>query len=106
LNKLVLHGVLEKVPYEERPPRYEYRLTSKGRDLLPVLLVMMRWGDRWEAEGSVPTKLTHTTCGHDIEAMAVCSDCGEELKLGQLRPHPVKVRVPEYATAPLSEEAG
>ena len=110
LNKLVDHGVLERVPYEERPPRYEYRMTTKGRDLLPVLLVMMKWGDRWATdESSAPTTLTHTTCGHKTEAVAVCSECGDELKLGHLMPHPIKVRVPEYATAPLSttaEEAG
>ena len=110
LNKLVDHDVLKRVPYEVKPPRYEYRLTEKGRDLLPVLLVMMRWGDKWASDGiSEPTKLTHTKCGHDTEAVAVCSACNEELQLGHLMPHPIKVRVPEYAPAPLSEsveEAG
>ncbi len=103
LNKLVDRGVLEKVQYEERPPRYEYRLTEKGKDLLPVFLVMMRWGDTWEFEGEGPASLTHTTCGHTTKAVAVCSGCGEELKLGELRPSPVVVRVPVYAQSPLSE---
>lgn len=97
LNKLVGHGVLERVPYEERPPRYEYRLTAKGRDLLPVLLVMMRWGDRWEAEDRVPTTLTHTRCGNEVHAKATCSACGEELRLGELRPHPITIRMPDTA---------
>ncbi len=46
LGTLVDAGVLERRQYTEHPPRFEYRLTAKGRDLLPVLLTMMRWGDK------------------------------------------------------------
>lgn len=100
-NKLVSRGVLEKVAYEERPPRFEYRLTDKGRELLPVVLVMMRWDDRWES-GKAPTTLTHTACGHTTEALVVCSQCRELLELGQLRAHPITVRLPKHATPVLS----
>src|SRR3712207_3951891 len=75
LTKLVDQGVLERRQYEERPPRYEYRLTAKGRDLLPVLLAMTRWGDRWAADERPPVTLTHATCGHDTQATMVCSHC-------------------------------
>src|SRR5918992_420193 len=65
LSKLVDRGVFERKQYAERPPRYEYRLTPKGRDLLPVLLTMMRWGDDWEGESAEPpVKLIHVSCGH------------------------------------------
>ncbi|HJR44888.1 MAG TPA: helix-turn-helix domain-containing protein [Actinomycetota bacterium] len=95
LNKLVGHGVLEKTQYEERPPRYEYRLTEKGRDLLPVLLTMMSWGDRWAGEGvAPPVTLTHTTCGNKTHAVLTCESCGEELRLGKLRVHPIRINVP------------
>jgi DNA-binding HxlR family transcriptional regulator len=46
LNRLVAEGVLERVPYNERPERFEYRLTKKGRELGLVLLALMQWGDR------------------------------------------------------------
>jgi DNA-binding HxlR family transcriptional regulator len=46
LRKLVGAGVLEKVPYQERPLRYEYRPTQVGRDLQPVLVLLGQWGDR------------------------------------------------------------
>src|SRR6266576_4579772 len=46
LNRLVTEGVLERVPYNERPERFEYRLTKKGRELGLVLLALMQWGDR------------------------------------------------------------
>ena len=51
LNHLVRHGVLERVPYQEHPPRYDYRLTPKGRDLWTVATAMRQWGDRWAARG-------------------------------------------------------
>ena len=45
LNRLVDEGILERVAYSERPPRFEYRLTEKGRDLRVALLALMQWGD-------------------------------------------------------------
>ncbi|MFJ4716092.1 winged helix-turn-helix transcriptional regulator [Streptomyces sp. NPDC088785] len=47
LGQLVDAGVLEKVPYQSGPVRHEYRLTDAGRGLLPVLLAMQDWADRW-----------------------------------------------------------
>jgi DNA-binding HxlR family transcriptional regulator len=54
LAALVAAGLLEKRPYSERPPRHEYRLTEKGRDLFPVLVTLMEWGNRWEAPDAGP----------------------------------------------------
>jgi hypothetical protein len=45
LGRLVDEGLLERVQYSERPTRYEYRLTNKGRDLWPVVAAMTAWGD-------------------------------------------------------------
>ena len=94
LNQLVQDGVLERRLYNERPQRYEYRLTDKGRDLLPVLLAMMRWGERWAATPGAPITVTHTTCGHDVEPVVTCSECGDELRLGELRVDPIPVTIP------------
>ncbi|HEX3452697.1 MAG TPA: helix-turn-helix domain-containing protein, partial [Solirubrobacteraceae bacterium] len=47
LATLVREGVLETRVYRERPERREYVLSEKGRELLPALLALMRWGDRW-----------------------------------------------------------
>jgi DNA-binding HxlR family transcriptional regulator len=46
LNRLVEEGLLERTAYSERPPRFEYGLTQKGRDLAIPLLALMQWGDR------------------------------------------------------------
>lgn len=51
LKHLVASGIVERVPYNERPPRLEYRLTSKGRDLWKVSVALREWGDRWDASG-------------------------------------------------------
>jgi DNA-binding HxlR family transcriptional regulator len=50
LNRLVDEGILERVPYSERPARYEYRLTQKGRDLNIALAGLRQWGDRHLSE--------------------------------------------------------
>lgn len=51
LKHLVEHGIVERVRYQERPPRDEYRLTVKGRDLWKVNVALREWGDRWDASG-------------------------------------------------------
>jgi DNA-binding HxlR family transcriptional regulator len=80
LNGLVDAGVLKRVAYCERPPRFDYRLTSKGRDLWPVLTAMRQWGDRYAAPDGPPVLVTHKGCGRVTRAVMVCSECGEPLE--------------------------
>ena len=49
LKALVDGGVVERNAYQLRPARYEYRLTAAGRELVPVMLALPEWGDRWAA---------------------------------------------------------
>ena len=56
LDHLVDKGVLARVPYQDHPVRYDYRLTDKGRDLWLVLTAMRQWGDRWEADDGPPVE--------------------------------------------------
>src|SRR5689334_18558448 len=81
LATLVEEGVLERRSYSEHPERFEYRLTEKGLDLEPVLLALLRWGDRWTAgpEGP-PLETVHDDCGHSFHMVPTCSECGEELE--------------------------
>jgi DNA-binding HxlR family transcriptional regulator len=46
LKRLLAAGIIEKSRYQERPVRYAYQLTAKGRDLQPVLLAMIDWGNK------------------------------------------------------------
>jgi DNA-binding HxlR family transcriptional regulator len=80
LNRLVDSGVLRRVPYQDHPPRSEYRLTDKGRDLWHVVTAMRQWGDRWAApSGGPPLKIRHTGCGRVVKVVPTCSHCGEPL---------------------------
>ena len=79
LNHLVEAGVLQRVSYQDNPPRSDYRLTDKGRDLWHVISAMRQWGDRWAAPGGEPLVLQHKACGQIVSAVSVCSYCGEAL---------------------------
>jgi len=89
LSRLQQAGIFKKVPYQQRPQRFEYRLTPKGRDLFPVLLTMMRWGNGWLVDGkSHVLRLRHHACGEIVEPELVCSHCKQPLT-------PAKVRAEE-----------
>jgi DNA-binding HxlR family transcriptional regulator len=77
LAKLVEHGILERVRYQAKPERYEYRLTGKGLELHPVLLALVGWGDRWMAgDAGPPVVYVHRDCGRQISPAFTCPDCG------------------------------
>jgi DNA-binding HxlR family transcriptional regulator len=88
LRRLVEHGIFEERPYQERPRRVEYRLTAKGRDIYPVLIALLSWGDRWYAEDGPPVVLLHATCDHRADARFVCGHCGEKLDARDVRAVP------------------
>ncbi len=89
LSALIDHGVLERVPYQEHPARYDYVLTEKGVGLVGVLLAMQAWGDRWVfGEGAAPVLLRHERCGKPAQPVTVCSNCGESLLLTEITPLP------------------
>ena len=63
LRRLVDGGVMAKDLYQERPPRYEYRLTPAGIALSPALVALIRWGEHHLAEGHAEIVLVHGPCG-------------------------------------------
>ena len=64
LQTLVAHGILRRERYQERPERFEYRLTDKGLELHPILVSLMQWGDKWAGVGEAPPmELIHKGCG-------------------------------------------
>ncbi|MED7931502.1 helix-turn-helix domain-containing protein [Nonomuraea sp. LP-02] len=81
LKWLIDHDVLERREYSRRPPRHEYVLTQKGRELCDLLLVMARWGDRWTAGTSGPPVLyRHHACGQIGHVELHCSVCGQPMR--------------------------
>jgi DNA-binding HxlR family transcriptional regulator len=76
LRKLVKAGVLEKIAYQDNPPRHEYRLTKRGLDLHPVIMAMVHWGDAHMApDGQRPLLHRHKACGHLFDPVMTCSAC-------------------------------
>jgi DNA-binding HxlR family transcriptional regulator len=75
LKTLVDNGLLEKQAYRDDRGRRrdEYRLTDKGRDLLPAVVALMQWGDRWAADEAGPAiVLRHRDCGEPVSARLSC----------------------------------
>ena len=80
LKKLVDNFVLTKVAYQQKPTRYEYRLTAKGLDLYPVVLSIVHWGDvHLSGRKGRPVVHHHISCGHAFDPVTTCSGCAEAL---------------------------
>lgn len=81
LKHLTDEGVLCRSQYQERPARFEYRLTEKGLALHSVMMAIVHWGDRFYAGAEGPPLLhRHKTCGCDFHPVQVCSECGEPVE--------------------------
>lgn len=80
LEKLVEHDVLEKTPVRPGVERYHYQLTERGRDLVPVLIAITQWGDRWIfGEGNEPFQFFDKAGGEPILPVEVQSRSGKAL---------------------------
>lgn len=85
LGWLTRIGVVRQHPYASAPVRYEYRLSRKGVDYYPALLMLMRWGDRYYvAPEGPPLLLRHKGCGAELDAQVACSECGEPIRPGDV----------------------
>ena len=86
LTRLVDEGLLDKRLYEEHPPRYDYRLTDKGRDFWDVLAAMWRWGSDWLwDEDGPPGVLVDCDSGRVVRPTVVDEATGQRLDVRRLR---------------------
>jgi DNA-binding HxlR family transcriptional regulator len=86
LERLTDAGILRRVAYQQRPPRYEYRLTRKGVDLWPVIVSLMKWGDRHAAPAGPPVVLQHRGCGGEVDDRRRCGRCSADLEAWDVFP--------------------
>lgn len=85
LKWLVENGIFEMRKDTKDARRKKYSLTEKGRDLYPVILAFIRWGDRWLAdESGPPLLLRHRKCGHRLTPVMCCEQCGEAIDLNDV----------------------
>ncbi|MRD48285.1 transcriptional regulator [Caenimonas koreensis DSM 17982] len=108
LKRLLDAGIVERDVAPDDARSWEYRLTPKGRDLYPVILSLMAWGDKWATEpGQQPVMVVHKSCGEVTAAVPSCSVCREPLALADLtflpgpgaRSGPGTARVGRYLTS-------
>ena len=97
LKRLVESGVLMKVPYQERPVRHEYRLTPMGLELSPMLVALLRWGDRWIGDGEATATLVHAPCGTELHQAFWCPTCHTHLRPHR---HPLGLSKPVFGADP------
>lgn len=89
LKSLVEEGVLKRVAYQQRPERFEYRLTEAGRDLYPVIMGLVAWGNKHRAGArGRPVLHRHKACQHHFDAVMICSECNEPLDPRQVEVEP------------------
>jgi DNA-binding HxlR family transcriptional regulator len=86
LRTLVSAGILDRRQYSEHPARFEYHLTDAGRDLYPVIVTLMHWGDHYLAGEDGPPLVLQHHCGHELVAQVVCQACGEPLRARDAKP--------------------
>jgi len=87
LRTLQESGIVDRIPYSDRPQRYEYFLTAAGLELVPVLLTLQKWGDT-HLTGNLTMPLRHTHRGspeHRLRPELVCTTCGEAVTAPDLR---------------------
>lgn len=80
LGILVDQGILDRIAYQQRPERFDYRLTDKGLALYPVILSLVHWGDTYYGDAQGPPVLhRHKQCGAHFRAVLTCSACSEAI---------------------------
>ncbi|WP_322029407.1 helix-turn-helix domain-containing protein [Paraburkholderia sp. J76] len=116
LKNLVALEMFETHQYQDNPPRTEYRLGSKGLAMYPCVLMSWRWEKRWGwPRPTFPDRLTHRVCGYEMTPMMVCSHCGVEVSVEDVKPHycgeavttaSPGARAPRWGAQALSNKAG
>lgn len=71
LKHLTENGLLTRSLYNDKPPRYEYILTQKGRDFFPVLLTLYKWGNQHLTTNVASLELANLSTGQAIDPIVV-----------------------------------
>ncbi len=88
LGRLCDEGIMRRHRYQERPDRYEYRLTCKGVGLWPAMMSLLLWGDRHYAGDGPPVVVAHRGCAGSLTPALECSTCGASLGPSDVEPRP------------------
>jgi DNA-binding HxlR family transcriptional regulator len=84
LGNLVTHGILSREPMLEDRRKVEYRLTEKGAALLPAIVALRQWGEKWAADGPSTPVLVDRLHQQPIRPITIFAQDGRELELKDL----------------------
>jgi DNA-binding HxlR family transcriptional regulator len=84
LDHLVDRGVVERRRYQHHPPRDDYRLTAAGRDIVPILMALTAWGDRWVGPTEGPPIRFRHSCGKVVQPSVTCPACNQPFTLSSV----------------------
>jgi DNA-binding HxlR family transcriptional regulator len=101
LKGLVDRGVLERVRYQNAPPRFEYRLSARGTELFGATLLLLGWEQVWSPRSTAPQPLRHKTCGHPMSPELICSLCGQPITFDNTEYEVLRVPEKRRLPAPL-----
>lgn len=90
LRHLETHGLIERRPYQDNPPRHDYALTRKGRDLWIVTVALAQWGEKWDASGAgaPAVRMIDKDTGRRVKLALVDAASGEPVPPQRLRAKP------------------
>ena len=101
LANLVQHGVLERTPSEEDRRKVEYRLTEKGLGLLPAMLALRQWGERYTEDFAADLVLVDCRDGLPVQPIGVRGHDGRDLSW-----HELGWQTPDKVGTPVNRDEG
>lgn len=84
LNRLIEANIIEKVIYQEKPRRYEYRLTEIGKELRPVIIGLASWSERNLTREGTPISMVHKKCRNKLTTKVYCAECDEAIPYSEI----------------------
>jgi DNA-binding HxlR family transcriptional regulator len=103
LKELCDNDLLERRPYQDNPPRFEYHLTERGRDLQPVVEAIAAWGRKHMTKGKGAVRLVDAQSGELADPVLVDRISGKEVNTDDFR-YTVTKNAPDSKRARLPSE--
>jgi DNA-binding HxlR family transcriptional regulator len=102
LKLMEAHALITRRFYSEHPPRAEYELTAKGKELGIIVGALAAWGSRHVYRRA---RLVHSNCGHPVKLGYYCADCGKRVRGAEVGLHRGAAAAGRRLARPLSERA-
>ena len=103
LNGLIESGLVERRPYSDKPPRYDYVLTDSGRDFRPVVLTLMKWGSKHFSPNGSNVEMIDETSGQPVDLVLADGNTGKRINM---RDHSLRYQGPSDSISAWRIEAG